>query len=88
MPPRCSARNALLRQNRGPRAAERLLHLMNSGPFQLVSGERDEDRYGRKLRTIERYWALRGRDPGRRRPGAALGRRQAPLVRLTSAAPL
>jgi micrococcal nuclease len=38
----------------GQRAAERLLHLMNAGPFRLVSGERDEDRYGRKLRTIAR----------------------------------
>ncbi len=47
--PRCASEARL-----GQRAAERLLHLMNSGPFQLVSGERDEDRYGRKLRTIER----------------------------------
>ena len=47
--PRCASEARL-----GERAAERLLHLMNSGPFQLVSGERDEDRYGRKLRTIER----------------------------------
>ena len=54
MPPRCSARDALRRPKLGRRAAERLLHLMNAGPFQLVSGARDEDRYGRKLRTIER----------------------------------
>ena len=47
--PKCASEARL-----GQRAAERLLHLMNSGPFQLVSGERDEDRYGRKLRTIER----------------------------------
>jgi hypothetical protein len=47
--PRCAFEAKL-----GRRAAERLLHLMNAGPFQLVSGERDEDRYGRKLRTIER----------------------------------
>jgi endonuclease YncB( thermonuclease family) len=47
--PRCASEAKL-----GQRAAERLLHLMNAGPFQLVSGERDEDRYGRKLRTIER----------------------------------
>jgi micrococcal nuclease len=47
--PRCASEARL-----GQRAAERLLHLMNSGPFQLVSGARDEDRYGRKLRTIER----------------------------------
>jgi endonuclease YncB( thermonuclease family) len=47
--PKCASEARL-----GQRAAERLLHLMNSGPFQLVSGARDEDRYGRKLRTIER----------------------------------
>ena len=47
--PKCSSEAKL-----GRRAAERLLHLMNVGPFQLVSGARDEDRYGRKLRTIER----------------------------------
>jgi endonuclease YncB( thermonuclease family) len=47
--PRCASEAKL-----GRRATERLLHLMNAGPFQLVSGERDEDRYGRKLRTITR----------------------------------
>jgi endonuclease YncB( thermonuclease family) len=39
---------------RGKRATRRLLALINEGPFQLVAGGRDEDRYGRKLRTIER----------------------------------
>ncbi|MGH6903270.1 MAG: thermonuclease family protein [Geminicoccaceae bacterium] len=39
---------------RGERATRRLLALMNDGPFQLVAGGRDEDRYGRKLRVIER----------------------------------
>lgn len=39
----------------GKRATNRLLELINSGPFVLVNyGGRDEDRYGRKLRTIER----------------------------------
>jgi micrococcal nuclease len=47
--PRCSSEARL-----GRRAAERLLDLMNAGPFQLVGGGRDEDRYGRKLRVIER----------------------------------
>jgi micrococcal nuclease len=47
--PRCAFEARL-----GQRAAERLLTLMNAGPFQLVSGERDKDRYGRKLRTIAR----------------------------------
>ena len=39
----------------GNRATNRLLELINFGPFELVNrGGRDEDRYGRKLRTIER----------------------------------
>ena len=39
----------------GKRATNRLLELINAGPFELVNrGGRDEDRYGRKLRTIER----------------------------------
>jgi endonuclease YncB( thermonuclease family) len=39
----------------GQRATNRLLELINAGPFELVNrGDRDEDRYGRKLRTIER----------------------------------
>ena len=39
----------------GRRATERLLQLVNAGPFQVVqSGWRDEDRYGRKLRVIGR----------------------------------
>jgi endonuclease YncB( thermonuclease family) len=48
--PKCASEAA-----RGQRATQRLLELMNAGPFQVVrSGGRDEDRYGRKLRTIER----------------------------------
>jgi endonuclease YncB( thermonuclease family) len=47
--PRCPSE-----ATRGERATRRLLALMNAGPFQLVAGGRDEDRYGRKLRTIER----------------------------------
>ena len=39
----------------GNRATNRLLELMNSGPFEIANRNgRDEDRYGRKLRTIER----------------------------------
>lgn len=39
----------------GHRATLRLLELMNAGPFTVVRvGSRDEDRYGRKLRVIER----------------------------------
>jgi micrococcal nuclease len=48
--PRCASEAA-----RGRRATERLLELMNAGPFAVVrTGGRDEDIYGRKLRTIER----------------------------------
>ena len=47
--PKCPSEAA-----RGRRATQRLLELMNAGPFQVVSGSRDEDRYGRKLRTIVR----------------------------------
>jgi endonuclease YncB( thermonuclease family) len=47
--PKCASEAA-----RGKRATQRLLELINAGPFQLVSGGRDEDRYGRKLRTITR----------------------------------
>ena len=48
--PRCATEAAL-----GRRATRRLLELVNAGPFQLVrTGGRDEDRYGRKLRTITR----------------------------------
>jgi micrococcal nuclease len=48
--PRCASEAAL-----GRRATRRLLELVNAGPFQLVRiGVRDEDRSGRKLRTITR----------------------------------
>jgi len=47
--PRCASEAAL-----GRRATERLLALINAGPFEMVAGGRDEDRYGRKLRVIAR----------------------------------
>ena len=48
--PKCGSEAAL-----GQQATERLLELINAGPFELApAGSRDEDRYGRKLRTIER----------------------------------
>ena len=41
--------------DRGRQARDRLLQLINAGPFQIVyKGGRDTDRYGRKLRAIER----------------------------------
>ena len=48
-PPRCDAE-----RTRGEAAKYRLQELLNAGAFSLVSGDRDEDRYGRKLRTVTR----------------------------------
>ena len=48
--PKCASEAAL-----GKQATQRLLQLMNAGPFDVVRvGSRDEDRYGHKLRVIER----------------------------------
>ena len=48
--PRCAAEAAL-----GARATERMLALVNAGPFEIArSGNRDEDVYGRKLRILAR----------------------------------
>lgn len=48
-PPRCAHEAQL-----GEAAKRRLLALLNAGHFSLVKGWRDEDRYGRKLRTVNR----------------------------------
>jgi endonuclease YncB( thermonuclease family) len=49
-PPRCEYEREL-----GARATRRLNELLNVGPFELVKlGNRDEDRYGRKLRVVLR----------------------------------
>jgi endonuclease YncB( thermonuclease family) len=47
--PQCPAE-----RERGARAARRLHQLVNAGPIELRRGLRDEDRYGRKLRTLHR----------------------------------
>jgi endonuclease YncB( thermonuclease family) len=48
--PKCASERA-----RGMRATYRMLELVNAGPFQIVQrGRRDTDKYGRKLRTLER----------------------------------
>jgi micrococcal nuclease len=53
--PEISSPQCVSEAARGRRATERLLELMNAGPFAVVrTGGRDEDIYGRKLRTIER----------------------------------
>jgi endonuclease YncB( thermonuclease family) len=49
-PPRCNHEADL-----GAQATERLAELLNDGPFVLrAAADRDEDRYGRKLRTVVR----------------------------------
>lgn len=48
-PPRCDREAEL-----GERATQRLAALLSEGSLQLVAGDRDTDRYGRKLRRIIR----------------------------------
>lgn len=48
-PPRCEAERI-----KGEAAKARLLALLNDGKFSLSTGPRDEDKYGRKLRTVTR----------------------------------
>jgi endonuclease YncB( thermonuclease family) len=48
-PPRCRREREL-----GLAAKQRLLDLLNEGSFSLTSGAREEDRYGRKLRNVNR----------------------------------
>ena len=46
--PKCASEDAL-----GHKATLRLLELLNSGNFRILkAGNRDEDRYGRKLRLV------------------------------------
>jgi micrococcal nuclease len=48
--PKCASEAAL-----GERATQRLVEIINAGPFELVrAGGRDEDIYGRKLRVAAR----------------------------------
>ena len=46
---RCS-----LEQQLGDAATARLIVLLNKDPFELASGSRDRDKYGRALRTVIR----------------------------------
>jgi micrococcal nuclease len=47
---KCESERAL-----GMRATYRMLDLVNAGPFEIVQrGRRDTDKYGRKLRVLER----------------------------------
>ena len=47
--PHCRAERAL-----GDEATLRLAALLSAGAFELLAGPQDEDRYGRKLRTVMR----------------------------------
>ena len=48
--PSCASEKIL-----GEQATERLIVLLNEGPFEIVKvGDEDEDRYGRKLRILVR----------------------------------
>ena len=54
--PRCASE-----YERGIRARDRLVVLLNQGPIELAPiGDRDEDRYGRKLRVVTRGGASLG----------------------------
>lgn len=55
---------------RGMRAAERLRAMLNAGPVTLTAIDRDEDRYGRKLRNV----AVGGADVGQALIGEGLAR--------------
>jgi micrococcal nuclease len=48
-PPRCQSEAEL-----GQRATVRLQELLNAGPFELEADNRDQDRYGWKLRDVMR----------------------------------
>jgi len=65
-PPRCEEERI-----KGEAAKRRLRELMNAGPFSLVAGTRDEDQYGRRLRTVVRD----GRSIGEILVGEGLARR-------------
>ncbi len=47
--PGCAAESAL-----GAQATVRLAQLLVAGPFEMAVADRDEDRYGRKLRIVTR----------------------------------
>ena len=64
-PPHCAREREL-----GFAAAGRLQQLLNSGPVTLTSIDRDEDRYGRKLRNVQ----VNGSDVGDVLVGEGLAR--------------
>jgi hypothetical protein len=51
---RCAVNHVRDRPANRDRATRRLAELLNAGRFEVVAPERDEDRYGRKLRVLVR----------------------------------
>ena len=66
--PRCAAEQTL-----GDRATRRLRELLNNGAVSLQPIDRDEDKYGRKLRIV----LVDGQSVGERLVGEGLARRYA-----------
>jgi endonuclease YncB( thermonuclease family) len=59
--PEISQPNCQSEHGRGIEARDRLVVLLNEGPFDLVQfGSHDEDQYGRKLRVVSRHGASLG----------------------------
>ncbi len=52
--PETHGAQCLEERSRGDAATRRLIVLLNAGPFELVTAERNTDRYGRLLRTVTR----------------------------------
>ena len=52
--PEVSEPKCALEARLGAEATRRFQSLLNAGPIELRRGARDEDRYGRKLRTVHR----------------------------------
>lgn len=76
-PPRCEAERV-----KGEAAKARLLALLNAGKFSLSAGLRDEDKYGRKLRSVTRAGRSLGDTLVNEDLAPALGRCQTRMVRL------
>lgn len=52
--PELSPSRCTYEREKGEVAKQRLLDLLNAGPFSLSTGDRDRDRHGRKLRVVMR----------------------------------
>lgn len=68
----------------GNRAKDRLVRLLNSGPFDLEAEGRDTDRYGRALRVAQAERTIHWPATGQGRAGRALARSPFGLVHRAS----